>query len=125
MAWTVKRYLENVEHVAYEKSVAIGGTWYENRYPGCACDVPSHAYQFSFHPNPNWSSFYSGSEEIYDYMNSVVDAYGLRDEIKTSHEVVDARWDEDAAQWVVKVNGPDGEFEDRCDFLVNGSGILK
>lgn len=125
MAWEIQKWLENVEHVAYEKSAELGGTWLDNRYPGCACDVPSHAYQFSFHPNPDWSHFYSGSEEIYKYMNDVVDTYGLRDQFKTSHEVVEAHWDDEKSEWVVKVKGPDGEFEDRCDFLVNGSGILK
>lgn len=57
-------------------------------------------------------------------MNSVVDTYGLRDQFRVSHEVVGAHWDDNERQWVLKVRGPDGEFVDRCDFLVNGSGIL-
>lgn len=125
MAWEVKRYLDNVDFVAYEKSPELGGTWLDNRYPGCACDVPSHSYQFSFHPNTKWTHFYSGSEEICTYMNDVVDSYGLRGMFRTSCEVLDARWDDETSEWVVKVKGPEGEFEDRCDFLVNGSGILK
>lgn len=95
------------------------------RYPGCACDVPSHAYQFSYHPHPGWSRFYSGSAEICNYMNSIVDEYGLRDMFKVNHEVVGARWDDEKSQWVVKVKGPEGESEDRAEFLVNASGILK
>lgn len=87
--------------------------------------MPSHAYQFSYHPHAVWSRFYSGSAEICAYMNSVVDTYGLRGMFKVGHEVVGARWDDEAGQWVVKVKGPEGEFEDRADFLVNASGILK
>ncbi|BEJ11415.1 hypothetical protein CspHIS471_0108370 [Cutaneotrichosporon sp. HIS471] len=124
MAYQIDKWMTGVEHVVYEKSAELGGTWLDNRYPGCACDVPSHDYQFSFHPNPNWSHFYSGSPEICDYMNSVVEKYNLHNHFKCGHEVTSARWDDDAAQWVVGIKGPNGEFEDRADFLVNGSGIL-
>lgn len=95
------------------------------RYPGCACDVPSHSYQFSWAPWSGWKSFYSGSEQIYEYMNMVVDKFDLRGDFRTNHEVLAVHWDDDAAQWVVCVRGPDGEFEDRCDFLYNASGVLK
>lgn len=94
-------------------------------YPGCACDVPSHSYQFSWAPWSGWKSFYSASEQIYEYMNMVVDNFGLREQFRLSHEVLGARWDDEAAQWVVRVRGPQGEFEDRCDFLINACGVLK
>lgn len=58
--------LENIELVLYEKNNAIGGTWLENRYPGCACDIPSHTYQFSWNRNPNWSSLY----EVFDLLST-------------------------------------------------------
>lgn len=58
-------------------------------------------------------------------MNSIVDTYDLRDQFRTGHEVIDARWDDGTSQWAVTVKSPNAVFEDRCDFLVNGSGILK
>lgn len=87
--------------------------------------MPSHSYQFSWAPWSGWKSFYSSSEQIYEYMNMVVDKFGLRGDFRTGHEVVSAHWDDSAAQWVVRVRGPDGEFEDRAEFLINGSGVLK
>lgn len=58
----------NIEIKCFEKNPDIGGTWYENRYPGCACDGPSASYQFPWRPNPDWTQFYSGSKEIWSYM---------------------------------------------------------
>lgn len=52
----LQQHTENIEYVVYEKNVDVGGTWFENRYPGCACDIPSHNYQFAWEPNPNWST---------------------------------------------------------------------
>ncbi len=54
-AYKYQRNLENVDFVIYEKNDEVGGTWYENRYPGCACDIPAHAYTYSWEGNPNWS----------------------------------------------------------------------
>lgn len=47
-AYYIQKQCENVEHVIYEKNEDIGGTWLENRYPGCGCDIPSHAYTYPF-----------------------------------------------------------------------------
>lgn len=54
-AYKYQKDLENVEFIIYEKNDDVGGTWYENRYPGCACDIPAHAYTYSWEGNPNWS----------------------------------------------------------------------
>ena len=56
-AYHIQKHLTNVEHVIYEKNHDIGGTWLENRYPGCACDIPSHAYTYPFALNPDWPRF--------------------------------------------------------------------
>lgn len=55
-AYKITKHFKDVEVVLYEKNNSVGGTWLENRYPGCACDIPSHAYQFSWNRNPEWSS---------------------------------------------------------------------
>ncbi|KAL4805219.1 putative sterigmatocystin biosynthesis monooxygenase stcW [Aspergillus unguis] len=78
MAYLIQKHMENVEHVVYEKNGDIGGTWLENRYPGCACDVPAHAYTYAFALNPDWPKYLSPSADIYRYLNRVVECFDLR-----------------------------------------------
>lgn len=124
---TLKLHTSNFEHVVYEKNPEVGGTWYENRYPGLKCDIPSHNYQFSHTPNPSWSELFAGGAEIEDYLKHVCDVHDLRGNIKLSHSIVHAEWNESSVEWVLKVkNEVTGEvFDDRCHFLLNASGILK
>src|ERR1041385_2812884 len=61
---------ENKDFLVIEKADDIGGTWYVNQYPGCACDIPSHLYSFSCDRNPDWSRMYSGCDEIQRYLKS-------------------------------------------------------
>lgn len=56
LAHQISNHMRNIDLILYEKNAEVGGTWYENRYPGCACDIPSHNYQFTWEPNPNWST---------------------------------------------------------------------
>lgn len=93
MIRTLRIHLTNYEHVVYEKNPEIGGTWFENRYPGCKCDIPSHNYQFSWRPNPEWSEFFSPASEIQDYLCRVCDEEKMRDVIKTEHQVTGGIWD--------------------------------
>jgi hypothetical protein len=127
MIRTLRLNVRNFEHVVYEKNEKIGGTWFENRYPGCACDIPSHNYQFSHTPNPEWSSLFSESGEIQSYLQHVCDKHGLMEYIKLSHSVQQAQWDEGSGKWILKVKDEAAgtTFEDRCDFLLDASGILK
>src|SRR6478735_2935508 len=67
-----------------EKAGDIGGTWYANRYPGCACDIPSHLYSFSFDRNPDWSRMYSGRDEIQSYLKSCALRFGLNPYIRVN-----------------------------------------
>lgn len=124
---TLRKQLTNYEHVVYEKNPQVGGTWYENRYPGCKCDIPSHNYQFSWKPNHEWSSFFSTAEEIEAYLCRLCEDEGMQDQLKTKHEVVGAYWNETAGRWKVMIKnlGTSIVFEDHCDFLLNASGILK
>lgn len=105
----------------FEKADDIGGTWRDNTYPGCACDVPSHLYSFSFDQNPEWSHEFSGQEEILAYLKGVVDRYDLRRFIRFGTEVKGARFDEDEARW--KVDLSDGTVFD-ARVLVSGAGPL-
>jgi cation diffusion facilitator CzcD-associated flavoprotein CzcO len=119
--------LRDHEVVVYEKNEGVGGTWFENQYPGCRCDIPSHNYQFSWRPKKDWSNFFAPAEEIRDYLNEVCDEEHMRDSIKTSHQVEEAVWREDQGKWMLKVTDLQAgtQFEDTADFLLNGSGILK
>jgi cation diffusion facilitator CzcD-associated flavoprotein CzcO len=117
--------IPNLSVLIYEKNSDISGTWWENKYPGCACDIPAHIYQFQWALNPNWSHYYVGAKEIFAYFRDVVEKHGLRKHVKLEHQVVGARWDEKEAKWEVEIETVDGErFTDWCDFLVNGSGLL-
>ncbi|KAH9987205.1 hypothetical protein F4779DRAFT_611516 [Xylariaceae sp. FL0662B] len=126
LAHQIDKHMSNVDHVIYEKNSDVGGTWFENRYPGCACDIPSHNYQFTWEPSPEWTRYYSGASEYLEYFRNVARKYGLYRFIKLSHKVVATRWDEDEGIWNVNVeNTSSGEIvHDWCHFMITGSGIL-
>lgn len=126
LAYKAERALKEVELQIYEKNNDVGGTWLENRYPGCTCDIPSHSYQFTWAKNPNWSRFYSGSEEIWQYMKDVATKYDLEKYVQFKSTVESATWDEEAGLWRLRILAPDGSHtEDTCNILINGSGVLK
>jgi cation diffusion facilitator CzcD-associated flavoprotein CzcO len=87
------------DFVILERAGAVGGTWRDNTYPGCACDVPSHMYSYSFAPNPGWSHSFSRQQEIWRYLEDVTDRYQVRGHVRFGAEVTEARWDEAAARW--------------------------
>jgi hypothetical protein len=124
---TLRLNLTDYEVTVYEKNTDVGGTWLENRYPGCRCDVPSHSYQFSWRQKKDWTNFFSPAEEIGEYLCRVCDEEGMRDSIKTLHQVVSAQWNEEDGQWelVVRTLETGEEFSDHATFLVDGTGILK
>ncbi|KAI0296315.1 FAD/NAD-binding domain-containing protein [Multifurca ochricompacta] len=119
----------NIELTVYEKEKGIGGTWFVNKYPGLACDIPSHSYQYSFETNVHWSGFYASGPEILAYLNRVVEKYKLMRHIKLQHELTQASWDEVTGKWNLKIRRDDGdrdaaEIEDTADLLFLGVGIL-
>ena len=88
--------------VAFERAGEVGGTWRDNTYPGCACDVPSALYSFSFAPNPAWGRLYAGQPEIREYARRIAREHGADAHVVTGADVLDARWDEDAQRWQIK-----------------------
>lgn len=104
-----------------EKADSLGGTWRENRYPGAACDVPSHMYCYSFAPNPDWSRKWAPQHEILDYLTDCAERSGVMPHIRFGIEVHRAVWDPDSRQWVVTV--ADGRSI-RSDVLVTAVGQL-
>jgi cation diffusion facilitator CzcD-associated flavoprotein CzcO len=91
------------DFVMLEKEADLGGTWYVNTYPGCACDVPSHMYSFSFEPNPNWSREFASQPEILTYIRHCADKYALRPRVRFNSQAVGARFDEVANLWRVRI----------------------
>ncbi|PWY72573.1 steroid monooxygenase [Aspergillus eucalypticola CBS 122712] len=133
--------LPNVDLQILEKNAGIGGTWLENRYPGCACDIPSHNYLFTWAPNPKWSSFYVSAPEILQYLEDVVEKFDLRKYITVSRKITGTRWNEATQKWVVISKSTDGrqtvisakgvvdgevgdEIVEECDVFINASGYM-
>lgn len=112
---------QGVDFTVLEKADDIGGTWRDNVYPGCACDVPSHLYSFSFEPKPDWSRMFSPQPEILEYLRGVTAKYGLRRRIRFGAKVEGAHWDDDEHRWHVFTAAGD-EFV--AQFLISGAGAL-
>ncbi|KAF2678189.1 flavin-binding monooxygenase-like protein, partial [Lentithecium fluviatile CBS 122367] len=117
--------------IIVEKSSGIGGTWNDNKYPGCCCDVWSMLYSYSFEQNPNWTREYPGQEEILDYLRTVAHKYQLYKYIRFNTSVTGATWNDATSRWTVDVTvtgGKDAEFSPEysieCDFLISAVGQL-
>ncbi|OBT97370.1 hypothetical protein VE01_04370 [Pseudogymnoascus verrucosus] len=118
--------LENVDIVCYEKNDDIGGTWLENRYAGCACDIPSVNYQYSWKP-AIWSKYYSESQEIWEYLKSIEEENNFIEKyVKLRHLIVGAAWTDEEGKWklTVKDIATGEEKTDYCDVFLNGGGVL-
>jgi cation diffusion facilitator CzcD-associated flavoprotein CzcO len=89
------------DFVVLEREARVGGTWYVNTYPGCACDVPSHLYSFSFAPNPNWSRLFAPQAEIRDYIERCCHDFDIMDHIRLNTTVTQMHWDASANLWRV------------------------
>jgi cation diffusion facilitator CzcD-associated flavoprotein CzcO len=110
----------NHDFVVLERAGDVGGTWRDNTYPGCQCDVPSHLYSFSFAPNPDWSRTFSMQPEIWDYLRRCAEEYGITPHIRFGHELQEASWDEEDRRWRLQTSG--GAFS--ADVVVSGVGGL-
>ncbi|MFG2650921.1 flavin-containing monooxygenase [Streptomyces sp. NPDC048436] len=108
------------DFVVLERAGAVGGTWRDNSYPGCACDVPSHLYSFSFAPNPDWPRTFSGQEKIHEYLERVADTFRLRPHIRLNTEVKLMSWDADQLRWEIETS----EGALTADVVVSATGPL-
>ncbi len=106
--------------VVLERADDVGGTWRDNHYPGCQCDVPSNLYSFSFAPNPAWSRTFAPQGEIWAYLQTVTRDFGVTPHIRFGHEVLEARWDDTASVWRIRTNH--GEIS--ADVVISGHGGL-
>ena len=108
------------DFVIFERASELGGTWRDNSYPGCACDVESHLYSFSFAPNPGWSRTFSRQPEILAYLQRCADTFGLRPHVRFQHELLTASWDEQQRVWQLQTS--QGAFT--ASILIGGMGAL-
>ena len=108
------------DFVLLERADSVGGTWRDNTYPGCACDVPSHLYSFSFAPNPDWSHVFSRQPEIRAYLERVTDEFGVRPHVHTGTDLLAGTWDDEAMLWRLETSK--GRLT--ADVVVSGCGGL-
>ncbi len=112
-----------IDYRVFEKNADVGGTWFENRYPGCGVDTPNHFYSYSFAPNSEWKHFFSPRDELQAYVEDCATAFGIRDRIEFDTEVTGASWDADSKRWNITVRGPDGaERVESAAIFVAASG---
>lgn len=108
------------DFIIVDRAEAVGGTWHHNRYPGCACDIPSHVYSFSFAMNPDWSRTFAERGEIKAYLDRTAADFGLLPHLRLRTEMHDARWDEVRQRWSIDTTR--GRFAAR--FLILAAGPL-
>ena len=108
------------DFLVFERADDVGGVWRDNTYPGCACDVQSHLYSFSFAPNPDWSRAYSPAAEIHAYLRRCTERFGVLPHLRFGHELRAAAWDEGARVWVLDTSR--GRFT--ADVFVGAVGAL-
>ncbi|KAL7938361.1 hypothetical protein V8C35DRAFT_150824 [Trichoderma chlorosporum] len=123
---TVKRWYGISDIRFFEKESDLGGTWFVNQYPGCACDVPSVLYSLSFAPNPEWTTLLAGQQEIWQYLNRVAVQYGLREKMTFNSTVERCEWIEETSRWRITVrdNASDTIFIHESQFLFSAAGVL-
>ena len=107
-----------------EKNSDLGGTWFENTYPGCRVDVSNHIYSYSFAQKRDWPEFHSSQAVLLDYFNECADRFGVRDHITFDTEVSAITWDEATQVWTLDVVGPDGEQRLEANAVISAVGQL-
>ncbi|AEF42363.1 flavin-containing monooxygenase [Hoyosella subflava] len=109
------------DFIIIDKAHDFGGTWRENTYPGCACDVPSHMYSFSFEPNARWTKLWARQPEIFEYMRAVAEKHDLKSYTHFGRTFTGAAWDDTTQRWTVRTaEGVSYEAQ----YLVSGIGGL-
>ncbi|KAG0002162.1 hypothetical protein BGZ79_003484 [Entomortierella chlamydospora] len=123
----LKTQLNLESYRIFELEPDIGGTWWSNSYPGCACDVAAHNYSLTFEPNYNWSRRYPAQQEIWEYMRKTARKHNLYEKISFRTEVTHIEWKQGRQKWVLDfVNLNTGEVDKmEADFVFSGMGPLR
>ena len=113
------------DYVIIEKNDNVGGTWYENTYPGIAVDTPNHFYSYSFRMEPNWDHYFARGDEIQTYIEKCYAEMGIADHVRFKQEVVSAIWNGQTALWDVTIRGKDGETRvEHANAVISAAGLL-
>jgi 4-hydroxyacetophenone monooxygenase len=107
-----------------ERNVGVGGTWFENHYPGTRVDVDSRAYSYTFEPDYEWTHHFTLQPGLLQYFNDVVDKHGFRKEILFEREVTSATWDDHTASWTLELRGPVGPETLTANAVITGVGLF-
>jgi len=111
LCMAIKMKEAGIPFTIIERNPTVGGTWYENGYPGCGVDTPNHFYSFTFEPNHDWPRHFSMRQDLWDYLERLADTYDIRRHIRFDTSVTGARYDEARRRWLVSVQGKDGAAE--------------
>src|SRR5262245_24408173 len=111
-----------IRYTILEQSGDVGGTWRDNRYPGCAVDTPNHAYSFSLGGRYRWRAYFSPRDQLYDYMRRAAHEFGVHEDIRFQTKVSAARWDEASNHWIVSIASPGGPETITANALVSCIG---
>ena len=125
LAMAAKLEEAGIPFVVIEKNAGVGGTWYENTYPGVAVDTPNHFYSYSFRVKPDWDHYFARGPEIIDYIRTCYAEMGIEQEMRFEEEVLSAIWDKAGHRWDVTVRRKDGsEYAIRANVVISGTGLL-
>ncbi len=114
----IKLKQAGIDFLVLEKAAEIGGVWRANTYPGCACDVPSSLYSYSFAPKPNWTRVFASQPEIKGYITDTANQFGVLEAVRLNHEMLASRWLEASREW--QVTTTQGEFRARFVIVAGG-----
>ena len=114
----------HLPYVILEKNQNVGGTWWENTYPGAGVDTPNHAYSFSFGKSHRWSRYFSPQHEIQDYLSRKADEFNIRPHIRFGVEVKQVDWQDDEGHWLLQIEGADGKETLAAPILVSAVGQI-
>ncbi|KAM7184246.1 hypothetical protein V8F20_012294 [Naviculisporaceae sp. PSN 640] len=123
---SLKRWYGITDIRIFDRHTQLGGTWHISKYPGCACDVPSALYSFSFEPNPSWTRILPSSQELWQYLDHVATKYDLKSRMTLGVNVESATWIEARSRWTITYRPVDSDqfYHHESDFLFAGTGQL-
>ncbi|KAF2119710.1 hypothetical protein BDV96DRAFT_610597 [Lophiotrema nucula] len=128
LAYKMERMLTpgSWELTLFEKNPQFGGTWYENVYPGVACDIPSHDYNFTWDPKTDWTQFFAKGGEIQEYFENFAERHGSKKYMKLNSKIIETRWDDNEGIWNLTIENPQTKeiSKDWAHVFINGTGIL-
>jgi len=113
-----------IDYVVYEKNEEVGGTWFENTYPGCGVDTPSALYSYSFAQRSDWSRYFVQRDELFRYYRDIATEEDVREQVRFNTEVTAATWDEDGQVWRLDTSGPEGPGAAVANVVISAVGQL-